>query len=442
VKKSEVIVIGAGMAGLAASTALARADVAVTILEARNRIGGRVFTLRDPSSGHPIELGAEFIHGLPNEILQPLKKGKIPVTEVRGDSWCKEGDLLPCSFFGQVEQILDKMDDRAADESFTDFLRKLPASIDDAAKQHALRFVSGFNAADPHLVGVHWLVRSQRAEQQIEGDRAFRATGGYAELLAMLQREMGSTSSRLLTGTVVSEISWSRGRVQIRAQKDGKRFGYEAPRVLVTLPLAVLKASTGSEGAIQFTPDLPKSKLDALDRLEMGRVVRLVLRFRGRFWDEIQPTEGEAKTLANLGFLFSEDPWFPTWWTSMPEKFPALTGWAPFDCADRLSGQSHSQVVNRGLETLSRLFGLDTATLQRNLEDGYCHDWQGDPFSRGAYSYGKVGADGAHEALGSPLENTVFFAGEATDVTGNNGTVHGAMASGFRAASEILQGLG
>jgi monoamine oxidase len=334
------------------------------------------------------------------------------------------------------------MDDRAPDESFADFLRKQPPSIDDAAKQHALRFVTGFNTADPHVVGVHWLVRSQRAEQQIEGDRAFRAIGGYAELLAILQREMRSTSSRLLTSTVVSEISWSRGRVQITAQKDGKRLGYEAHRVLVTLPLAVLKASIGSEGAIQFTPGLPKSKLDALDRLEMGRVVRLALRFRGRFWDEIQPTEGEAKTLANLGFLFSEDSWFPTWWTSMPEKFPVITGWAPFDCADRLSGQNHSQVVNRGLETLSRIFGLDTATLQRNLEDGYCHDWQGDPFSRGAYSYGKVGADGAHEALGSPLENTVFFAGEATDVTGNNGTVHGAMASGFRAASEILQELG
>ena len=79
-----------------------------------------------------------------------------------------------------------------------------------------------------------------------------------------------------------------------------------------------------------------------------------------------------------------------------------------------------------------------TDDLARLLEAEYIHDWQSDPFSRGAYSYGKVGADGAQEALASPVENTLFFAGEATDTGGHNGTVHGAVASGVRAAREIL----
>jgi monoamine oxidase len=95
-------------------------------------------------------------------------------------------------------------------------------------------------------------------------------------------------------------------------------------------------------------------------------------------------------------------------------------------------------VANRGLKTLSRLLTVSLPGLEERLEGAYFHDWQGDPFSRGAYSYGKVGADGAQEALGRPIEQTLFFAGEATASPGSNGTVHGAMASGYRAAREIL----
>ena len=125
----------------------------------------------------------------------------------------------------------------------------------------------------------------------------------------------------------------------------------------------------------------------------------------------------------------------------MPEKTPIITGWAPFDCAERLTSKSAVFVVNQGLETLGRLLTIGVGDLQHSLEDAYSHDWQSDPFSRGAYSYGKVGADGAQEALGRPVENTLFFAGEATDTSGHNGTVHGAIASGYRAAEDVLRGL-
>lgn len=141
-----------------------------------------------------------------------------------------------------------------------------------------------------------------------------------------------------------------------------------------------------------------------------------------------------------MSFLFSDDPWFPTWWTRMPDPAPVLTGWAPFECADRLSGKDRSFVIHRGLATLSSLLDVSLENLDGWLEGAHFHDWQNDPFARGAYSYGRVGADGAHEAWARPVDNTLFFAGEATDVTGNNGTVHGAIASGHRAADEILRG--
>ena len=125
----------------------------------------------------------------------------------------------------------------------------------------------------------------------------------------------------------------------------------------------------------------------------------------------------------------------------MPQKLPIITGWAPFRSAERLSRQTREFVVQTSLMVLGGLLGCDPGKLQELLEEAYFHDWQSDPFSRGAYSYGKVGSDGAQQALASPIENTLFFAGEATDVTGNNGTVHGAIASGYRAAGEILQTL-
>jgi monoamine oxidase len=125
----------------------------------------------------------------------------------------------------------------------------------------------------------------------------------------------------------------------------------------------------------------------------------------------------------------------------MPEKRPIITGWAPFRCAERLSGQSQSFVIERSLLSLGGMLGVGLAELQDMLEGAYFHDWQTDPFSLGAYSYGKVGANRAQKVLAAPVDNTLFFAGEATDTTGHNGTVHGAIASGQRAARQILRGL-
>ena len=165
----------------------------------------------------------------------------------------------------------------------------------------------------------------------------------------------------------------------------------------------------------------------------------MVLRFRERFWESIKPSARSRKNLSGMSFLFSQSEWFPTWWTTIPEESPAITAWAPFRSAERLSGQSEQFVTEHALQTLSDLLGPGVHELQELLERSYLHDWQSDPFSLGAYSYGKVGADGAQQAIAAPLDNTVFFAGEATDTTGHNGTEHAAIASGYRAAKEIQQ---
>ena len=124
----------------------------------------------------------------------------------------------------------------------------------------------------------------------------------------------------------------------------------------------------------------------------------------------------------------------------MPIELPMITGWAPFRGAEQFSGRSESYVVQEGLAALSRVLHISHKDIEREFEQAYFHDWQSDPFARGAYSYGKIGAVPAQRELGAAVEGTLFFAGEATDVSGFNGTVHGAIASGDRAAKEIANG--
>jgi monoamine oxidase len=439
---SDVIIIGAGIAGLAAASELGRAGLSVSMLEARHRMGGRIFTKRDSPSGAAIELGAEFIHGRPPEIWEPLQKAGIEITEVQGQSWCSEnGQLCPCNFFSQIDSILREMDDSAPDESFLDFLNRFANPGRDRelenAKKHALAYITGFNAADPALVGVHWLVEGMRAEERIEGDRAFRSRNGYEDLLAIFRQQISKYGVAVHTGTVAERVKWKTGQAEIGADDPTGPVHFTAPTVLVTLPLAVLRSAIGENGVVQFTPALPTSKLNSFNKLEVGKVIRIVLRFHQRFWDDIAGDDHQV--LSDMSFLFSQDDCFPTWWTTMPRKLPIITGWAPFRAAERLSGRPHSEVVQRSLQTLGKLLRVESEKLESWLEAADFHDWQTDPFSRGAYSYGKVGSDGAQQSLAAPVENTLFFAGEATDTTGHNGTVHGAMASGYRAAKEILE---
>jgi monoamine oxidase len=425
---------------MAAAIQLGRAGLSVVILEARDRIGGRVFTQRDPSSQAAIELGAEFIHGMPPETWDILQKENVEVKEVSGDAWCfREGRLRPCDFFSEVEKILEQMDEHSPDESFRHFLNHCCPESASEARERALSYVIGFNAADPDRVGVHWLVQSMRAEEQIEGDRAFRSAHGYEDLLGIYRGQLIDANVTTQLETVVRSVQWAPGQVKISSRHGRDGITSTAPRALIALPLGVLQVPPESADSVQFAPPLPRVKLEALNQLDMGKVIRVTLCFRQRFWDSIFPLEDSRKSLSDMSFLFSNDDYFPTWWTTLPDKLPMITGWAPFRCAELLSAKPHSFVVERSLHSLSRLLGVQPEELTRLLDAAYFHDWQSDPYSRGAYSYGTVGSDEAQTALARPIDETLFFAGEATDTAGHNGTVHGAIASGLRAAQEILK---
>lgn len=434
---ADVIVVGAGVAGMAAAVELAHVGLRVEIVEARDRIGGRVFSKRDSVANAPIELGAEFIHGRPPEIVDILRELDIDPIPSSGEDWCeKEDQLTPCDLFSNVDALLEKMDDNGPDESFLEFIERCCPQASNETKDRARRYITGFHAADPAKISVHSLVRGLRADERIDGERGFRIPGGYAVLMNYFHERLGLAGVPAHLNTVVQAVHWNSEQVRLDCHTDDGHRTYSARRVLLTLPLGVLQARPEQVGAVRFIPELPAPKQRAMADLAMGKVMRVTLRFRERFWDSLR-FHG-SKTLANMRFLFSQQNWFPTWWTMLPERNPLLTGWAPFHCAEGLSGQDPTVILSSACETLRVLFKRGEQEIEDLTESAAYHDWQTDPFARGAYSYVKAGGDSAQAELAAPLEQTLFFAGEATDVSGYHGTVHGAIASGNRAAQEIL----
>ncbi len=426
---ADVVIVGGGLAGLQAGALLCAAGVKVTLLEAREVLGGRIRTLHLPGAELPIELGAEFVHGRPPEVLSLADTAGLGLREVSGEPWFShDGKLEPCGeFFDQVEHIMQRLSEpQPRDRSFREFIDECcPAESEN--KEQALRYVEGFHAARPERIGVRGLLLGEEASGQIDGDRQYWVVRGYDMLVRHLQAQMGN--AEICLSTVVREVRWQPQNVEIRAVRGGEEQTFRAPRALITLPLGVLQA-----GAVRFEPELAE-KREALRLLQMGPALRITLRFRHRFWDSLQ-----GGRLRNMGFLFSRDPGVPTWWAKLDSRM--LTGWAGGPNGERMSSCSEEEFTSRAVTALARILDVERAQVEQQLESAHTHNWVTDPYCRGAYSYLGVGGEDAPRELAAPLAGTLFFAGEATEFTGHHGTSNGAMASGTRAANEILDAIG
>ena len=419
-----VAVLGAGVAGLAAAAELARAGRQVVVLEARDRVGGRVFTLRPQGDGRPVELGAEFIHGEPPALLSLAQASGLELEETGGElRELEQGRLRRPAAEGSGSQALfDRLDEARRGESAAEFAgRILGERGQAAARRRALAFVAGFHAADPRWVSARSLIGA--GPEQAE--RSFRLPGGYDAVPGRLRDLAESAGAELVLGSPVTRVDWERGSVTVQA---GNR-PYRATRVLVTLPLGVLHAPSGVPGAVRFEPE-PSRARRALERLAMGSACRVVLRLE------------TPLPVGLLGFVLGLDGDFPVWWSaSVGEPEPStvqLTGWTGGPSARGLAGRRDEYVIERALDSLATVPGLEREALESRLVEAWTHDWQSDPYTRGAYGYVPVGGLDAAEVLSEPVEDTLYFAGEALASGPGRGTVHGAMDSGRRAARRIL----
>ena len=458
--EKSVLIIGAGAAGLTAARELAVTGVDVIVLEARERIGGRVHTLPHSaiasgfgsgvayasaaSSIIPIELGAEFVHGRHPRLLEIIDAAGAPCCDVADHHWYFENGALIYSheLWSQIVALMDLMSARQPDISFKDFLDSLPDDETTALiKRVAVRYVEGFHAAPETRIGVHGLIANNEAEEASGGEKSFRVLGGYAAVMENLRDEAEAHGAIFHLNTIVKELRWDRGGVEAVCIADKRLQRFIGSQAVIALPLGVLQAQQHQRGAVRFVPELPRETRAAIEGLAMGHAVRIVLQFRERFWEKLDlPAIRGHEDMAEVGFIHYPEAPFPTWWTLLPLRAPLLVGWAGGPDAEKFVGRDKDYLVEQAFGSLEQILGVPESSLRQLLVAAYTHDWTSDPLSRGAYAYVPVNGLDAQRTLAHALDETLYFAGEATSI-GHIGTVHGAVESGQRAARGILERL-
>ncbi|HEX4384902.1 MAG TPA: FAD-dependent oxidoreductase [Myxococcales bacterium] len=388
----DVIVIGAGMAGLTAARELAQQGRSVLVLEARDRIGGRTHTLHPRGWPVHVDIGAEFVHGRHPALVELLPG----VHDLRGEHY-QSGPKRAGREWSDALEKLDAMPVRreqtvqAAMQSKA-FVRRTTA--DERSMQ--AEYLEGFNAARIDRASVKAIAQQTRAADKIQGDRAGRPPHGYSPVIDQLARGLPIELSR-----VVREVRVVPRGVQVVTEDST----HEASRVLVTLPLDMLQART-----VKFSPRLPSWKLAAIDKLAMGPVVKIALLFDESPWPR------------DLGFLHARGQPVPIFWKLHAR---ALMGWASGRAAPALKDPARQAV-----DSLSAALGKRVKP-----REAIVFDWSS---SELAYSWVPVGALPQQRALARNV-GRIHFAGEATEYSGYCATVHGARLSGLRAARELLR---
>lgn len=441
-RDADVIVIGAGAAGLAAANVLRENALDIVVLEARDRIGGRIDTATYLDNGLPIELGAEFIHGQAAPIRALAARYDLRIVDISGQRFehTTQGLRVARDYRARLDRVLGRLSARRTpDRSFADAMRANRGSLRAADRSLATRHVEGFEAADATKISERWLARAGLPGRDVQESRIGRLLDGYGALVHALGRPLGA---RIELGAVASGIRWRPGHVEVacRAADGSRPRRYAARAALVTVPLGVMQAPSDARGAIGFDPAVPSLERSVALGI-MGPVQRIVLQFDEPFW--LEPALArrvDAPSLDRMSFLQSRRPLpFRVWWTTYPVAAPVLVAWSGGSRAGLLARHSARELEQLALESLASIFRMTPGRLAARVVRSYRHDWIADPFSRGAYSYARVGGARMSERLAQHVGRTIWYAGEAADTIASTGTVHGAIASGQRAAREIVE---
>jgi monoamine oxidase len=415
-----IVVIGAGAAGLMAARELGRAGKKVTILEARDRCGGRILPLPAAEFGYPAEGGAEFVHGEAPVTHGLLREAGLSLLPIHGKQWTVEDgkfsreesqDPHEAELHKAVQELKD-------DLTVAEFLRRHFAGPEYDRLRHSIeRMVEGYDAADPERASILAL-----REEWMAGGRNTQARiiGGYGALVEFLTAECCNHGVAIHLGSTVSAIEASSERGVVRCANGD---AHECDAVVLTMPLPLLKEI--------MLPPADRERAAAAAHIGFGNVIKILLRFETRWWVD------KRMDLADLTFLLS-DARIPVWWTQHPADLAVLTGWFGGPKTEAMANLGEHELIEAGLASLAEIFGCDPKELTRNLVAARAINWAHDPLAGGAYSYATPETRAAQAVLSRIDGGAVFFSGEALYRVRDMGTVEAALASGLETARTLL----
>ncbi|HWB34205.1 MAG TPA: NAD(P)/FAD-dependent oxidoreductase [Candidatus Paceibacterota bacterium] len=422
----DIIIVGAGAAGLMAARELSKAGKKVIILEARDRIGGRIYPLPAEEWGYEAMGGGEFVHGE-----APITRGLLKDIGAHTDSnadgqWWSVADGELKVFDGPIPHdpvLVEKLQGITADVTLESFFNEhfSDSQYDDLRKM-VYRRVEGYMAADPKKAST-FVLRDEVLSKGGDGHGNSNIAEGYGALIRFLETECKSAGVEFLFQKVVRTVEWERGEVRITCE-DGST--YEAERAISTVPLPIYND-------IVFKPEIP-TKINAVSEVGFGTALKILLRFKNEWW-----LRARNQNLEKLFFMLCVDPApVQAWWTQYPEPRTVLTGWLAGPKADALSEKSDAEIIELSLASLSKTFDVSVDTLRAEMLNSKVICWNKDPYAKGAYSYSTPQTAIALQELLKPVEDTLFLAGEAIYTGEASGTVEAALASGLAAAKKIL----
>ena len=434
-KKTKIIVIGAGVSGLYTAYLLKNQGFKVQVIEASETFGGRIAAM-EGFTDYPIELGAEYIHGKNSLLYELVHYLELPVFKPRKQAYFY-------SYKGKVisEKEAEKIKALSKALHFLDNqwkYKKEEISIADYLKQQSFypetrnileAFAQEYGTTNDKLG-----MKSVAIEDSLwgSGNKNYKFEGKYSEILSEF---LACLEGDVFYNTPISKINYKKKKVVIESI-EGQKF--KADKVIVSVPLSILK-----QGYLKFNPPLPKPTLTAIETLGMENGFKLFLKFKKRFWKEnmLELIGGElcpaylVNMPSKITLLEKGEPQEQNHFWETHKNHHILTAFVMGEKADYLSDFGEQQATGMLLQELDTLFGDRLAS--KNFETSHLMDWGKMPFIQGAYSFSPPNSMGMRKEFAKDLDGKVLFTGEATNFKGHNSTVHGALESAERVVEDV-----